>query len=187
MKLAIIAGHHGPGTGAAYLDRDEWAFNVQTAVALYSRIAGEGSLPCDLRYVNQSFPGPHAEEQIFELKAAWARGIGATHVIEIHYNSQEDLKAPLAEGNELLWNVGTEAHWVACLQNGLATLPNPHRPGFAGPHKRIFTILPELQVAIVEPAFLFEDRILEPSWIPTVCNALKAGLYEYFGLEAQNG
>jgi hypothetical protein len=173
--VAILAGHHGPGTGAHARDNDEWSLARRDSLMLFSQLLREDLITPELEPMeNTAILDKHTA---IEAAATWVKLTGANACIELHYNSCETKDEKIA-GNELV--APAINHFTATLDKWLSTLPNRHRAIKIEPDMLLFKHLEGAPVAIIECAFIWEPEIDKPEWASMVAAALKRGLYKYF-------
>jgi hypothetical protein len=174
--LAILAGHHGIGTGASFADRDEWALARGDALELYLQLAHDGIVTPVLEPIAEdNAPGEHNPR---ERSAKWALLQKASAAIEVHYNS---FATTAPSGHCVCSNRMTP--FVAAMVRALDTLPNPHRDTLINVDYEIPRLMDPTPCVLLEPAFLFEDIVGEVSWRPMLVAAVKSGIYTYFAGE----
>jgi len=182
-RVAILAGHYGPGTGASWQGRDEWTLARRDALMLYAELLRDEILvPPALEPFEET--AKLTKLGSIRQAARWAMTLPAHAIVELHYNSAASQDMKIA-GNELV--VGNKGVYADTLDRALAALPNRHRDIKVRPELELFKCLPYHPVVIVEPAFIWEPQVETGEWSAQVAVALKHGLYKYFAEWAEEG
>jgi N-acetylmuramoyl-L-alanine amidase len=177
--LAILAGHHGRGTGSSAGAIDEWALAHRDALELYLQLDRDGIITPALEPIAEdNTPG---ELNPRERAAAWALKHKPAAVIELHYDSFETSKPA---GHSVCSNRLTP--FAEVMDRALDALPNPHRSMIIDAGFQIPRLLDPIPCVLLEPAFIFEPIIETCEWRPMLVAAIKAGLYKYFAGEDLN-
>jgi N-acetylmuramoyl-L-alanine amidase len=178
--IAILAGHHGIGTGASSKGRDEWALARGDALELYLQLARDGIVTPVLEPIAEDdSPG---ERNPRARSAKWALAQKVSAAIEIHYDSFEK---PTPHGHHVCSNRLTP--FVEAMARALDTLPNPHRDTQINVEYEIPRLMDPIPCVLLEPAFIFEPIVGTPEWRPTLVAAIKQGVYAYFAGEEMHG
>lgn len=177
--VAILAGHHGRGTGASYRERDEWALARADALELYLQLSRDGlTHPILEPIAADDNPG---EIEPLVRSALWALSNKASAAIELHYNSFETTKP---SGHCVVSN--RMSSLVEHMARALDTLPNKRRETIINAGFKLPRLLEPIPCVIVEPAFIFEDLLRDQSFAAMLLAALKRGVYSYYSLEVNN-
>jgi N-acetylmuramoyl-L-alanine amidase len=171
--LAILAGHHGTGTGASFEDRDEWTLAREDALALFDELLRDGIVTPVLEPVEQD--NDIHEKAPITRAARWAIAQKADAVIELHYNSffTTNCSGHTVKANKL-------TPFVDCMARALDALPNRRRDTEINAGMILCNELGATPSVLIEPAFIFEPIVETVEWRPMLVAALKQGLYKYF-------
>lgn len=200
-SVAILVGHCGPGTGASMGERDEWGLCMGYAEALRDLLDAGGVARGHIVSVNRfDWPLKQANQLANGLifakpwsnidlrAAACAGGIRVDAAIELHLNrySLNYPGRPKAVGFEVFikrypgprtQRLGKSLH--RALRDTLGSRDR-------GLKQKSFRILRKLHAqnvpaALIEPAFLVENRVVLKEWRGALVGALSEGLHAFFG------
>ena len=178
--VAIIVGHYGPGTGASCDGRDEWTMAFDDALALYESILHDGKIWPKMFYIDRRefrwriLDDLMTSGRTLRIKYNWTNEVQPDACLELHYNSAADNHA---HGNELL--VFEKSTFSDIMDLALTNLPNKHRPLKERPDLFLLRKLQDIPTAIIEPAFIFENCVVEDNWRSSYVSVLKNGLYHF--------
>lgn len=203
IAVGILVGHYGRGTGATFVKRDEWAMVDGDARALASLLERDGLIDPVLVSINRErHPWDLAEAASrpwgrsvlsgagnIDARFAWAIREKVQAVIELHLNRSTLNEWGLlrAAGHEVYISrrpgLRTRRLGEILLEEMNLYLGNPSR----GLKEKNFRILRRLHAAnipaaLLEPAFLAEDRAVSREWRSRYVGAIKGALYRYFNL-----
>lgn len=165
MKIAMIVGHIGPGTGAVWNDRDEWEMARHAAkMAWFSLVHRDDLIMPYYFHINKCEMRWHILDYLLNdrtddlIKANWIKYIKPDVVIDFHFNSFHDERA---NGHEII--APSDTYFAQCMDAALDILPNRHRNMIINPSYRLFQHLDGtgIDAVIIEPAFIFESCIDE--------------------------
>ena len=198
-RVAVLVGHEGPGTGAEFDGRDEWTLCVSYADELLRLLDEDGVLEgVGVVIDSGNFPWSTIRKVSkvpfwsrwtnIDLRIEAVRDLGPFHAaVELHLNSFLDpMGLRTASGMEVFIRrkpgpktrrLGTLLHQALAEK---VTLKD------RGLKRKSFRVLRGLHnqnipAALIEPAFLVEDRTVSAEWRSTLARALSEGLYKYFG------
>ena len=173
-RVAILAGHYGPGTGASFEGRDEYTLARRDALMLYAELLRDELVIPMLEPVEANTVAPIA------TAARWVVAQKATIAVEMHYNSHAG--EPRATGNEVVAANATPL--ALAMDKALATLPNKHREWKLVSNLLLPKLLDPVGIpcVLVEPAFIWEPQVETPEWPAQVAAAVKAGIYKALGV-----
>lgn len=172
--IAILCGHHGIGTGAAFKERDEWSLARGDALELYLQLRRDGIIKPVLEPIAEDDNPSEGKHDSLLRCARWALSQKPAAVVEIHYNSFETSKP---SGHFLCSNAMTP--FVEVMADALDVLPNPRRDTIIDAGYVVASLVDPIPYVLLEPAFIFEPCVGEPSWRPMLVAAIKRGLYKY--------
>ena len=167
MRVALIVGHIGPGTGATFEDRDEWSMARIDAQNLYDELKHSGDATPLYLSINRDelrwkiLGDLLTDKTDDKIKARWIREVRADLAIDFHYNSAQDTRA---RGHEI---IAPEFNYLAqCMDAALDILPNKHRDPIINNGFRLFRKLEgsDIPSVIIEPAFIFEPDVISAGW-----------------------
>ena len=171
--IAILAGHHGAGTGATFKDRDEWVLVREDICELYVQLKHDEILQPVVEPIRED---SDPREQKSHLRSArWAMSQKADAAIELHYNSYTSTSPTghLVASNKL-------TPFVTCMADALDVLPNRRRDTIINVDFLLPKLLDPTPCVLLEPAFIFEPIVGTHQWRPQLVLAIKQGLYKYF-------
>lgn len=182
MRIALIVGHIGKGTGATFGERDEWTMARRAARDLYIELMhSDAAMPLyfeinrdELRW---RILGDLLDDRTDDsIKANWLQETRSDAVIDFHFNSAADTRA---KGHEII--APEMSRFARCMNAALDILPNRHRDPIINNGFRLFRKLDGTGIApvIIEPAFIFEKGIDEPAYHKTLTTALVWGITRY--------
>jgi len=197
-RVAILVGHHGPGTGASFDTRDEWTYSMAAAGLLSNMLVKDG-IEASVVFIDHRQPmwvavsselgekgGLKVRNQ--EIRAKWAATIGVDCAVELHMNSAVDHDVA---GHEVIVDddepVNSPSHNLAKSINtalGLAFPGHPNR-GVKLMKLQVLDMLRTFHIpcCLVEPAFLFEDLVAdERAWRENYTAALFAGIKTFLAV-----
>ena len=174
--IAILAGHHGIGTGASLRWNDEWNLAWEDKLNLFHELTRDGILHPVMEPVVDDMD-PHERTPITRA-ARWAMSQKADAAIELHYNSMEE---PKYSGHLVCSNRMTP--FVSCMADALDVLPNRRRDTIINVDFLLPKLLDPIPCVLLEPAFIFEPIVGTHQWRPQLVLAIKHGLYKYFAGE----
>jgi hypothetical protein len=200
-KVAVMVGHHGPGTGCEWLGRDEWEWARQDANVLLIKLTRAGFDP-HVICINNTDPQWRAvgalagvaasgglKRENHALRSAWAKALGCEIALELHYNADAGHAGRgfevLTYSDEVMGVVETTAsrRLGTCLLDAFAAAwpDRPNRGLKAGQWKVLGMLRPAIPAAvIVEPAFIHEPELNDyPKWRAAYTDALVAGVVAY--------
>lgn len=169
--VAILAGHHGRGTGASTVERDEWELVRKDAGELFVALQRDSIVTPMLEPYDDD---PKVARPI-ERAAKWCIAHKADVVVEFHYNSFSNTQPA---GHCVVSNKLTP--FVETMADALDVLPNKRRSTIINEDFILPRLLGAIPCVLLEPAFIFEDGITKPEWRPMLVSAVKSGLYKYF-------
>lgn len=182
MRIALIVGHIGKGTGATFGDRDEWTMARRAARECYMELMHSGvAIPlffeinrAELRWRILGDLLDDATDD--KIKSHWVRETHADAVIDFHYNSADDTRA---KGHEII--VPAMSRFARCMDAALDMLPNRHREPIINNGFRLFRKLADTDIepVIIEPAFIFEKWVGDPAHVRMLATALIWGITRY--------
>ena len=203
IRVGILAGHHGAGTGASIFDRDEFTLAAGDAFELARSFEADGLIepvvivldqtlhPWDLvqktsKLSPPSFLGGWGN---IDIRATWAVREGVQAAVEFHYNRSalNDLGLVNAEGHEVYIRrrpgLRTRRLGEILIEEMNVLIGNRNR----GLKEKNFRILRKLHAAnipaaLLEPAFIAETRVETKAWRGQYVGAVKSALYRYFTL-----
>ena len=182
MRIALIVGHIGVGTGATWNDRDEWTMARRAARDLYIELMhNDVAMPLyfeiNRRELRWRILGDLLDDRTDDkIKANWLQETRADAVIDFHFNSADDTRA---KGHEII--APEMSRFALCMDAALDMLPNKHRDPIINNGFRLFRKLAGTDIApvIIEPAFIFENGIDEPEFGKLLTSALAWGIARY--------
>lgn len=182
MRVALIVGHIGRGTGATFNDRDEWSLAREDAQRLYMSLMRHDDIMPVYFEINRDelrwkILGDLLDDKTDDtIKTNWVREVRADCVIDFHYNSHPDTRA---NGHEII--APTMDRFATCIEASLDMLPNRHRDAIVNNGFRLFERLENdgIPSVIIEPAFLFEPVVGDKSFHVQLIDALQWGLERY--------
>jgi hypothetical protein len=177
--LAILGGHHGLGTGASFKERDEWRLATEDAIELCRQLYRDGIIEPRMEPIAQN--DAPTDPMPITRSARWVLAQKPDAVIELHYNSFD---TPTVSGHLVCSNTMTP--FVEAMARCLDVLPNQKRGTIINVDFLLPKLLDPIPCCLIEPAFLFEKIIVDPTWRPMLVSALKNGLYKYFAGEDTN-
>jgi len=197
-KVGISVGHFGPGTGASFQLTDEWTVANTNASDIVLRLHKEGKLTPVFITINRDQHPWDLIQQVSKLsppsflgalgnvdvRYEWAirEKIGA--LVELHYNSAAFGKP---EGHEVwvrtLPGPKTKHLGELLIKEFDDQLENPAR----GLKQKAYRTLVKLHSAnvpavILEPAFIWEECIVQREWQEKYRNAVITALYSFFNV-----
>lgn len=171
--VAILAGHHGRGTGATSFGRDEWELAWWDKFELFAALMHDNIVYPVMEPVAEDMdPREHAP---ITRAARWALSQKPAVIIDLHYNAME---TPGYEGHLVVSNTMTP--FVEAMERALDTLPNRHRDTIINADFLLPKLVDPIPCVLLEPAFIFEPCVGNPQWRPMLIAAIKAGIYGYF-------
>ena len=182
MRVALIVGHIGKGTGATFENRDEWSIARDDARRLYMSLMNHDDIVPSYFEINRdelrwSILGDLLNDKSDDsIKANWVRTVRADCVIDFHYNKFKDASV----SGHLI--VAPEMNrFATCIYAALEMLPNRHRDPIVNNGFRLFQRLENdgIPSVIIEPAFIFEPAAGDKSFHVQLVDALKWGLERY--------
>jgi N-acetylmuramoyl-L-alanine amidase len=203
IKVGLLVGHYGKGTGATKGECDEWKLAAADAHELARQLNRDGLLqpvvisidrvahPWDLvqkisRISPPSFLGGAGN---IDARVEWAIRDRIQLAVELHLNRSilNDAGLIRAAGHEvyICRRPGPRTRRLGEILREEMALHLGNRA--RGLKKRNFRILRKLHAAnipaaLLEPAFLTEDRTVSREWRGRYVGALKGALYRYFNL-----
>jgi len=169
--VCILAGHHGPKTGASYNGLDEWTLVRHDAGELFVALQRDGILTPML----EPYDDDPSEGRPILRAARWCKAHNADAVIEFHYNSHT---STTPTGHCVVSNKLTP--FVTCMANALDVLPNKRRDTIINEGFILPRLVEPIPCVLLEPAFIFEACVVLPEWRAMLVSAVKEGLYKYF-------
>lgn len=171
--VAILAGHHGIGTGASSFGRDEWSLARGDALEPYLQLSLDGIITPVLEPIAED--NDAAESAPLIRAARWALSQGAAAAIDLHYNSYE---TTFPSGHLVCSSRMTP--FVECMARALDVLPNKRRDTIINSAFILPRLMDPIPCVLLEPAFIFESCVGLPDWRALLVAAIKGGLYKYF-------
>ena len=203
-KVAILVGHDGRRTGAIVGFRDEWALAVADARTLVNTLDDEGRIAPVLVSIDQeahpwdivqkvslfsppSFLGGWGN---IESRAEWAKLAQVDAAVELHLNRSalNTLGLVKAAGHEVFIRrrpgPKTRAFGEVLIEELDRALGDKRSRGLKRKSFRILRRLHKANIpaAILEPAFLTEDRVVSREWRSHYLGAVKAALYRFLNV-----
>jgi len=203
IKVGVLVGHFGKGTGAVAGARDEWEQCFADALNLAQQLDSEGKLvpvfihidrashPWDIvqtlsKLSPPSFLGGMGN---IDARVEWALRDKVQAAVEFHLNRSvlNSLGVVKASGHEVfirrLPGPKTLKLGELLIEEFNRSLGNKSR----GLKRKSFRVLRKLHAAnvpaaILEPAFLSEDRCVSKEWRGNYVGAVKTALYRYFNV-----
>jgi hypothetical protein len=204
IKVGILVGHHGRGTGATLRDRDEWSLCYADALNLVQQLDSEGLLcPVFIHIDGASHPWDIVQKISklsppsflggmgnIDARVEWALRDSVQAAVEFHLNRStlNSLGLTKATGHEVFIRKfpgpKTRKLGELLIEEFNRSLGNKNR----GLKRKSFRVLRKLHArnipaAILEPAFLAEDRCVSKEWRGNYVGAVKTALYRFFNLK----
>lgn len=201
--VGILVGHYGRGTGASHGDFDEWKLAMQDASLLADRLNADkivnwklialdkDSHPWDLVQKLWPMGSKYGDKK---LREQWARREHLDLAIELHYNShttqfwtskKTGQRHPIQGHQVMIHTDQVHPHSIDLahsLQTALNSKLGNRDRGIKKASLSILRRLKHIPCVLVEPAFIFESSIREPSWPDVYSEALQDGIYDFLGL-----
>lgn len=195
-KVGIAVGHFGPGTGAVHEQHDEWTLAHADACAIALQLHDEGKLcpvllaidrtahPWDLiRRANRL--NLFADLGDINVRYEWAVREEVDVLVELHYNSALTGRPA---GHEVWVRTlpGPKTKRLGALMIDAldARLTNPGRGLRQKSYRTLFRLhAADVPAVIIEPAFIWEECVVQPEWQASYRRAVVSALYSFFSEE----